>query len=58
MGWMAVKATCAMCGWSGDVDDEPLRMAPVLAFFNPKFGRRKYYPEVWVCDVCASKIRD
>jgi len=53
-----MKAKCAICGYQGDVPDLALRMAPVLAFFNPKWGRRKYCPDVWVCDVCASKIRD
>ena len=51
-------ATCAMCKWKGQVPDHALRLAPILAFFNPKYGRRKYAPDVWICDDCAMQFKD
>jgi len=52
-----MSKTCASCGWRGPVDHERLHHAPILGFYC-RGGRHRYVVDVWICDVCASKIRN
>ena len=49
--------TCRRCGYVGPVDASKLYHAPILGFYC-RGGRHRYDVDVWLCDVCASEIRD
>jgi uncharacterized protein YlaI len=48
---------CNRCGYIGHVANKRLHTQPILAFFN-QGGRHRYNIDVWLCDVCASEIRN
>jgi hypothetical protein len=49
--------TCRRCGYVGPVVNTRLHHAPILGFYN-RGGRHRYDVDVWLCDVCASEVRD
>ena len=49
--------TCRRCGYVGPVANTRLHTQPILAFYM-RGGRHRYDIDVWLCDVCASEIRD
>ena len=48
---------CNRCGFIGSVTNNRLRTAPIMAFYTHG-GRERYKVDVWLCDVCASEIRN
>lgn len=54
---MMMFETCRRCGYVGPVVNTRLHHAPILGFYN-RGGRHRYDVDVWLCDVCASEIRD
>lgn len=49
--------TCRRCGFVGQVQNRRLHTQPILAFYS-QGGRHRYNVDVWLCDVCASDVRD
>ena len=49
--------TCRRCGYIGPVANRRLHTQPILAFYC-QGGRHRYDVDVWLCDVCASEIRN
>lgn len=49
--------TCRRCGYVGPVENTRLNHAPILGFYC-RGGRHRYDVDVWLCDVCASEVRD
>jgi len=49
--------TCQMCGYIGPVANTRLHNQPILAFYCAG-GRHRYPIDVWLCDVCGSKVRN
>jgi len=49
--------TCRRCGYIGPVQASKLYHAPILGFYC-RGGRHRYDVDVWLCDVCASEIRN
>ena len=49
--------TCRRCGHVGTVANTRLLHAPILGFYC-RGGRHRYDVDVWLCDVCASEIRN
>ena len=52
-----VKVTCAICGYQGEVDHARLFTTPMLAFFSHRRPRENV-PDIWICDVHKSEVRD
>jgi hypothetical protein len=52
-----VKVTCAICGYQGEVENALLFTTPMLAFFSHRRPRENV-PDVWICDVHKSEVRD
>lgn len=52
-----MKVTCAICGYQGEVDNARLFTTPMLAFFSHRRPRENV-PDIWICDVHKSEIRD
>lgn len=48
---------CRRCGFIGPVQNRRLHTQPILAFYM-RGGRHRYDVDVWLCDVCASEVRD
>ena len=49
--------TCRRCGFVGPVQNRRLHTQPILAFYS-QGGRHRYDVDVWLCDVCASEVRN
>jgi uncharacterized protein YlaI len=48
---------CNRCGFIGEIANNRLHTQPILAFFCAG-GRHRYPIDVWLCDVCASEVRN
>lgn len=54
---MVMLERCNRCGFIGHVANRRLHTQPILAFYM-RGGRHRYNVDVWLCDVCASEIRN
>ena len=52
-----MKVRCAICGFEGEVESARLKPAPMLAFFCHR-RPRTVTPDIWICDVHRSEIRN
>ncbi len=52
-----MKVTCAICGFEGEVSHPRLFTTPMLAFFSHRRPRENV-PDIWICDLHKSEVRD
>jgi hypothetical protein len=52
-----MKVRCAICGFEGEVESARLKPAPMLAFFCHR-RPRTVTPDIWICDIHRSEVRD